>query len=157
MIGIINRKSFGILAGLASAVFVGYCVYFDSKRRNDPDFKKNLFEKRRRNRKSEEADDEFPNLKDHKSIERYFMQEIHRGEMLITEGNFEGGADHLMNAIVVCNKPAKLLSVLQTTLPLEVLSLLVVRLNNYNTAMERAQNMSEALPHPLVRDDGSVE
>lgn len=158
MLGIfVNKTSLGILAGLASATFFGYCVYFDKKRRSDPYYKKNLFERRRRNSKAEESDNGFPNMKDQKSIERYFMQEIHRGEVLITEGNFEGGTDHLMNAIVVCNKPAKLLGVLQTTLPLEVFTMLVVRLNNYNTSLARAQHVPEALPQPLIRDDGSVE
>ncbi|KAH8413997.1 hypothetical protein KR222_000700, partial [Zaprionus bogoriensis] len=131
MLGIlVNKTSFGILAGLASAAFLSYCVYFDNKRRSHPDFKKNLFERRRRNRKANDSSG-IPNLTDQKSIERYFMQEIHRGELLITEGNYEGGADHLMKAIIVCNKPGKLLSVLQTTLPVEVFALLVNKLNNY--------------------------
>lgn len=150
---LVNKTSVSILAGLASAVFVGYCVYYDKKRRNQPDFKKNLYERRRRNIKTDET---FPNLTDQKSIERYFMQEIHRGEMLITEGNFDSGADHLMNAIVVCNKPAKLLSVLQTTLPVQVFTMLVYKLNNYNTAIQRAQGTAEAMP-PVLIDDGGVE
>jgi hypothetical protein len=28
--------------GLAGSLFVGYCVYFDSKRRSDPDYKKKV-------------------------------------------------------------------------------------------------------------------
>ena len=28
--------------GLAGSLFVGYCVYFDSKRRSDPDYKKKI-------------------------------------------------------------------------------------------------------------------
>lgn len=146
---LVTKTSVGILAGLASAVFVGYCVYYDKKRRNQPDFKKNLYERRRRNLKTAEV---FPNLKDQKSIERYFMEQIHRGEMLITEGNFDAGADHLMNAIVVCNKPAKLLSVLQTTLPVQVFTMLVYKLNNYNTEIERANAIT-----PALIDDGGVE
>lgn len=32
------------IAGICSTVIVGYCMYFDKKRRSDPDFKKNLRE-----------------------------------------------------------------------------------------------------------------
>ena len=37
-------KSLGIAAGAAAVGFIGYCVYFDHKRRSDPDFKKKLRE-----------------------------------------------------------------------------------------------------------------
>ncbi|XP_064547457.1 mitochondrial import receptor subunit TOM20 homolog [Drosophila montana] len=157
MIGVlVNKTSLGVVAGLASAAFLGYCVYFDSKRRNHPEFKKNLYERRRRNRKSDENEG-VPILTDQRSIERYFMQEIHKGELLITEGNFERGVDHLVNAIVVCNKPGKLLSVLQSTLPVEVFSLLVYKLNNYNINAQRPPSTTDNLITGLVADDGSVE
>ncbi|XP_017856661.1 PREDICTED: mitochondrial import receptor subunit TOM20 homolog B [Drosophila arizonae] len=157
MIGVlVNKTSLGLVAGLASVAFVGYCVYFDSKRRSHPEFKKKLYERRRRNRKPEEHEG-VPILTDQRSIERYFMQEIHKGELLITEGNFERGADHLMNAIVVCNKPGKLLSVLQSTLPVEVFSLLVYKLNNYNMNAQRQTSINDNLMPGLVADDGSVE
>ena len=43
-----NSKTVGICAGLAAATaLVGYCVYFDKKRRSDPEFKKRLKAKRR--------------------------------------------------------------------------------------------------------------
>ena len=29
-------------AGLAGSLFLGYCVYFDKKRRRDPDYKKKV-------------------------------------------------------------------------------------------------------------------
>ena len=34
--------------GLVSAAVIGYCIYFDHKRRSHPDFKKKLREKRRK-------------------------------------------------------------------------------------------------------------
>ncbi|KAH8310352.1 hypothetical protein KR044_000872 [Drosophila immigrans] len=157
MIGILVNKTFGIVAGLASAAFVGYCVYFDMKRRCHPDYKKSIYERRRRNRKPSGASNGIPNLSDQKSIESYFMQEIQKGEILITDGNYEGAAEHLMNAIVVCNKPGKLLSVLQNTLPEEVFSLLVHKLNAYNMNAQRSHSMHDGFASGLVVDDGSVE
>lgn len=35
-----------IIAGAAGALFIGYCIYFDYKRHQDPDFKKKLFERK---------------------------------------------------------------------------------------------------------------
>lgn len=29
-------------AGLAGSLFLGYCIYFDKKRRSDPDYKKKV-------------------------------------------------------------------------------------------------------------------
>ncbi len=37
-------KEVAVVAGGVSLAFVGYCVYFDYKRRSHPDFKKNLAE-----------------------------------------------------------------------------------------------------------------
>jgi len=38
----LSKTSLGIAA--AAAAFLGYCVYFDRKRRSDPDFRKKLKE-----------------------------------------------------------------------------------------------------------------
>lgn len=35
-------RTSAIAAGLCGALFVGYCIYFDRKRRNDPNFKNRL-------------------------------------------------------------------------------------------------------------------
>ena len=37
----ISKAAVGIAVGIAG-IFVGYCFYFDQKRRSDPDFKKKL-------------------------------------------------------------------------------------------------------------------
>lgn len=46
----ISKTTIGIAAGVAGTLFLGYCIYFDHKRRKDPDFKKKL-------RESEYSDD----------------------------------------------------------------------------------------------------
>lgn len=40
------RSALGVCAGVAGALFLGYCLYFDHRRRSDPDFKKKLRERR---------------------------------------------------------------------------------------------------------------
>jgi len=39
-----SKAAMGIAVGIAG-IFVGYCFYFDQKRRSDPDFKKKLRER----------------------------------------------------------------------------------------------------------------
>ena len=39
-----SRTSVGVAAGAAAIGFIGYCIYFDHKRRSDPMFKQKLRE-----------------------------------------------------------------------------------------------------------------
>jgi len=41
---ILSKNLGTIIAGGLGVAFVGYCVYFDHKRRSHPDFKKTLIE-----------------------------------------------------------------------------------------------------------------
>ena len=41
----LSRTTVGIVVGVAS-ILVGYCIYFDKKRRSHPDFKKKLRERK---------------------------------------------------------------------------------------------------------------
>lgn len=40
----VGRNS-AIAAGVCGALFIGYCIYFDRKRRSDPNFKNRLRER----------------------------------------------------------------------------------------------------------------
>ena len=42
----INKTAIGIAAGVAGTLFIGYCIYFDNKRRSDPDYKKKVRERK---------------------------------------------------------------------------------------------------------------
>ena len=45
---LVPKSSLGLAAAGASvACFVGYCIYFDHKRRSDPQFKQKLLESKR--------------------------------------------------------------------------------------------------------------
>uniref|UniRef100_A0A2I3GP11 Mitochondrial import receptor subunit TOM20 homolog n=1 Tax=Nomascus leucogenys TaxID=61853 RepID=A0A2I3GP11_NOMLE len=43
----VGRNS-AIAAGVCGALFIGYCIYFDRKRRSDPNFKNRLRERRKK-------------------------------------------------------------------------------------------------------------
>lgn len=80
---------------------------------------------------------------------KYFMQEIRYSEVIITEGDLEGGVDHLIRTIVECNKPEELFRILQQTLPLEVLALFIYKLISYN---EKVKSKPDDIESVILRD-----
>ncbi|XP_066157004.1 mitochondrial import receptor subunit TOM20 homolog [Euwallacea fornicatus] len=122
----------GLCAGVSATLFLGYCIYFDKKRHEDPDFKKKLRERRKAKKAASSSGKRcktiFPDMKDHEAVQRFFLQEIQLGEELLAAGDLENGVDHLGNAVAVCGQPNDLLQVLQQTLQPEVFHLLVKRL-----------------------------
>jgi len=128
----ISKSTIGICAGVAGALFIGYCVYFDKKRRNDPSFKRKLREKRRHTKKSSSSTTsekvEWPNLKDQEAVQKFFLSQVQAGEELLAQGEIEAGVEHLSRAVAVCGQPQQLLQVLQQTLPPTVFQLLLQKL-----------------------------
>lgn len=111
----ISKAAVGIAVGIAG-IFVGYCVYFDQKRRSDPEFKKKLRARRLAKQKMREANSRIPDLKDHQTAQKFFLEQIELGEELLSRGDEEGGVEHLASAVTVCGDPAQLLQILQKTL-----------------------------------------
>uniref|UniRef100_A0A3B3SAV2 Translocase of outer mitochondrial membrane 20 n=1 Tax=Paramormyrops kingsleyae TaxID=1676925 RepID=A0A3B3SAV2_9TELE len=125
-----GSKTSAIAAGVCGALFVGYCIYFDRKRRSDPNFKNRLRERRRKQRAAREKAglSRLPDLKDAEAVQKFFLEEIQLGEELLAQGDYEKGVDHLTNAIAVCGQPQQLLQVLQQTLPPPVFQMLLTKL-----------------------------
>ena len=42
----VSKAAIGLAAGICGTLFIGYCIYFDRKRRSDPNFKKKLRERK---------------------------------------------------------------------------------------------------------------
>lgn len=126
----------GVAAGLCGTLFLGYCIYFDHKRRNDPNFKKMLRERRKAAREASNKRS-IPNLRDSDEIQRFFLQEVQLGEELLGQGDVNNGVLHLANAVEVCGQPQQLLNVLSTTLPPGVFDLLVQKLTS--SSRDRSQ------------------
>ncbi|XP_078047927.1 translocase of outer membrane 20 [Augochlora pura] len=124
----ISKAAMGIAVGIAG-IFVGYCFYFDRKRRSDPEFKKKLRERRKiKKKQAEKSSLKFPDMDDHESVQRFFIHEVQLGEEKLTNGDVDGGIAHLANAVAICGQPSQLLQVLQKTLPPQVFYLLLQRL-----------------------------
>jgi len=131
-----NTKTVGIFAGLgAAAAVIGYCVYFDRKRRSDPDFKRRLKEKRKQgsgsgSKKGGSGGPSLPDFSDQEAVQRFFLQEVQLGEQLLAQGDIEQGVEHLSLAVAVCGQPHALLGVLQQTLPPQIYQLLLQNLDS---------------------------
>jgi mitochondrial import receptor subunit TOM20 len=72
---------------------------------------------------------------------RFFLQEIQKGELLISSGDVERGVEHLANAVIVCGQPTQLLQVLQQTLPAQIFTLLIQRMREYGNQAEKEQKI----------------
>ncbi len=73
-----SGRTLGICAGIGAAAFLGYCLYFDSRRRSAPDFKKKLRERRRAAAKkaSQNRGPPLPDFSDQEAVQRFFLQEV---------------------------------------------------------------------------------
>ncbi|KAI3363055.1 hypothetical protein L3Q82_011718, partial [Scortum barcoo] len=139
-----SGRTSAVVAGVCGALFIAYCIYFDRKRRSDPRFKEKLRERKcvcqrararhgpRRRKKNASRTragmGKLPDLKDGEAVQKFFLEEIQRGEELLSQGEFEKGVDHLTNAIAVCGQPQQLLQVLQQTLPPPAFQMLLTKL-----------------------------
>ncbi|XP_042308950.1 TOMM20-like protein 1 [Sceloporus undulatus] len=121
-----RKALFWLLAGACGLAMLGYCLYFDRKRRGAPDFKRRLREKRRKeNEKAKERDTKFRKLKDTAKLQDFFLQEIQLAEQWLAIGEHTKSTEHLANAISVCTHPNELLKVLEQTLPPHVFEMLL--------------------------------
>ncbi|CAJ0965997.1 unnamed protein product [Ranitomeya imitator] len=143
---VVVGKTSAIAAGVCGALFLGYCIYFDRKRRSDPNFKNRLREKRRKQKLAKEraGQSRLPDLKDAEAVQKFFLEEIQLGEELLAQGcDFEKGVDHLTNAIAVCGQPQQLLQVLQQTLPPQVFQMLLTKLPTISQRIGSSQSLTE--------------
>lgn len=138
----VSKAAIGIAAGICGTIFIGYCIYFDRKRRSDPNFKKKLRERRKARKAASKEGSKFPDLKDRDDVQRWFLQEIQLGEELLARGDLDAGVEHLGNAVAVCGQPNQLLQVLQQTLPPQVFHLLLQRLPVVGQKLVASSGMS---------------
>jgi len=133
-----------ISVGTVVTGLLAYAVYFDSKRRSDPEFRKALKkESKRTQRAAKEAAEQsgaeqkkairaavalaneegFP--KDPEEVEAYFMQEVAQGEGLVQKGadNIEA-ALCFYRALKVYPNPRELINIYDKTVPKPVLDIL---------------------------------
>ncbi|XP_017203827.3 TOMM20-like protein 1 isoform X4 [Oryctolagus cuniculus] len=116
------------LAALGAVAFLGYCVYFDRKRRGDPAFKRRLRDKRRAGqRRAEARGTQLWDTAKNEKLQELFLQEVQMGELWLSRGEHRMGVEHLSNALLLCGQPRELLKVFKYTLPPKVFEMLLHR------------------------------
>ncbi|BFZ58843.1 mitochondrial import receptor subunit tom20 [Savitreella phatthalungensis] len=155
-----------VLASLAavSAGVVGYCIYFDWKRRNDPEFRKAIRREHKRlaglekekQRQAEQGEEEAtlealrlarsaPLPTSAEEREQQFMTEVARGEQL-----YAGGEPHKFDAAIcfwralkMYPQPAELTRIYEQTIPPFVFKV-VQKMVELEDA-ERAESLNEVV------------
>ncbi|ORX53204.1 MAS20-domain-containing protein [Hesseltinella vesiculosa] len=143
-----------ITAGVALTAGLGYLIYFDHKRRHDPQYRKQLKKERKKQAKKEkvqkEVDDnnvkdlidtvveaanqvKFPT--DPEAKEKYFMEQVGKGEALCAQGPsfFDQAVLPFYLALKVYPAPLELIMIYQKTVPEPIFQILV-------TIMAKEQN-----------------
>jgi len=147
MLSVSGRAAWGIGAAISGILVLGYCVYFDQQRRNDPNFKRKLREKRKQRRLAKSSGaSKLPDLRDQEAVQKYFLSEVQLGEDLLSQGDVDNAVEHLGSAIAVCGHPQQLLQILQQTLPPQVFHLLLQRLPMIGQAVHAKQMASFGAP-----------
>ena len=143
-----NRST--VLAVAAGTAFVGYCIYFDRKRRSHPDYRRRVMERRKANqgKSVSTGGSVFPDLRNVEAVQRFFLEEVQKGEDLLGQGNYDEGVEHLTNAVAVCGQPQQLLSVLQQTLPAPVFAMLLERLPTIKQRLQSSPSASKITEVP---------
>ncbi|KAI8970522.1 MAS20 protein import receptor-domain-containing protein [Pilobolus umbonatus] len=147
-----------ISTAVVAAFGIGYIVYFDYKRRNDPVFKKELKRERKRKAKQEKKTveeqahtveelinsiletvdkEEFPISPEEK--EKYFIDHIGVGESLCAKGEpfYNESIIYFYKALKIYPAPLELVMIFQKTLPEKVFRIVV---NIMAIEQQRRQN-----------------
>lgn len=142
----LNVQTLGIACGIG---FLAYCLYFDHKRRNAPDYKEKVRARREQQRRAEESEDEIelPPVNDKAAIESFFVKEIEIGEELIQAGKVDRALKHLSYAVVLCPQPAQLLQYMKEVLPTSAYAKLVEKVP------EASQRVNEAYKKSNLTED----
>uniref|UniRef100_A0A183BBP1 Translocase of outer mitochondrial membrane 20 n=1 Tax=Echinostoma caproni TaxID=27848 RepID=A0A183BBP1_9TREM len=123
-------RPYSVLSAGAGLCFVGYCIYFDRKRRSDPEFRK----RRQQALEAQKASSiPLPPLNDPGALHKFFLEQIQQGELALSMGAIEEGVQHFAVAVTVCGQPSQLLQVLQQSLSPTVFSMIVEALPSVRT------------------------
>lgn len=143
----ISPKTIGIACGAIG--LIAYCIYFDRKRRSDPNYREKVQARRERERKSREEQDEveLPPENNKSAMEKFFVREIEIGEELIQAGEVDRAVKHLSYAVVFCPQPSQLLAYMKEILPTDAYKKLVDSLEVVNKrVVEKYSNIKVKSP-----------
>ncbi|XP_034479923.1 mitochondrial import receptor subunit TOM20 homolog [Drosophila innubila] len=161
-----SKKSLlAFTVGAAGALLLGYCLYYDQKRRSDPNYKRKVRQRRQKsNRLTPMAmggggggmeirsegqinilHDPFE-MSDHEIVQHYFQNEIKMGEELFRQGKLDEGLVHLANATMLCAQPVALMETMKVALPDPIFNMLLTKLPEINNQSLSAHGFGVDLP-----------
>lgn len=159
-----SRNLLSLTAGAISALIISYCIYFDQKRRSDPEYKRKLHERRYQSKlhklsyydmhsDDEDEDEDFNmdaldvNELIMNNTSASFFSEIKQCEQFIAEGSMTEGLSHLVNAIRMCTQPMPMIQSLRECLPAPIFIPLMRQLgelHNMETGKSSSVSSSES-------------
>ncbi|XP_002138074.1 mitochondrial import receptor subunit TOM20 homolog [Drosophila pseudoobscura] len=167
------RGACKLLALTAVSSVLGYCVYFDNKRRSDPDYKKKVRARRLKAKLAKDQDRQqeavaqegsMPQLQHTQAqalrglvktnTEQYFLEQVLLGENRIMSGDIDGGIVHMINATSVCTRQEAFLQMLQGTLPPDIFQVFLVRLQHAEPT--RSITTNGILPNAMSPSSGGI-
>ncbi|KAL7742646.1 hypothetical protein ACLKA6_018716 [Drosophila palustris] len=140
-----SRSLMALTAGTAGAIILGYCLYFDQKRRSDPEYKRKIRERRQRDLATNE-NQAISDTIDQSALELSFYNEMKVGEQLISSGNIADGVTHFANAIMMCAQPLPLFQTFQESLPDFVFMPLLMKLTELQANRSSSKDNSTSTP-----------
>lgn len=123
----LNSRVAAIAALASLASIVGYCIYFDCKRRRDPDYRRNVHKRREyvRQLSRKRYDTYMAPLKS--EVIDYFLQNVYLGEIHVKRNDWQRAVHYFANAITICADPGILLIKLQKIMPQELYDQIMAR------------------------------
>lgn len=134
----INWQTLGIACGVG---ILGYCAYFDHKRRNDPNYRDNVRARREQQKIDAENRDriELPPLDDQEAVQKFIVSKMEAGEEFIQAGDIDRGANYLAYAIALCPQPDQVIKYMRETLPTSAFVKLVTYYTNAKKVVDDAR------------------
>lgn len=83
-----------------------------------------------------------PDLRDTASRQKFFIQEVQLGEALLSQGELEEGVLHIANAAAVCAEGEQFIQVLASSLPREILQMVISALPDARRRIQASQSSS---------------
>ncbi|TDG39286.1 hypothetical protein AWZ03_014293 [Drosophila navojoa] len=122
-----------LTAGTAGAILLGYCIYYDRKRRSDPNYKRKVHERRQQVNTLPSVYQptsrlNLSELNNHEVVQHYFQNQIKLAEDLFRQAKLDMGMVHLANAIMVCAQPVALMEAMKVALPERIYNMLLTKL-----------------------------
>ncbi|KAJ1968549.1 mitochondrial import receptor subunit tom20 [Dispira parvispora] len=167
--------------GTLGVAGLGYALYFDYKRRNDPTFRKKLHREKKKAMKQQEEKEKlvqsqlvvsveraldkalvepFPTSREDK--ERMFMEHVAQGEAAVAggEAHYEDAAVAFYRALKIYPDPLELIMIYQKTVPKDVLNIIMGMLSQ--DVKRRQENYYNTFPpedmHVKIQDlSGNVD